>query len=727
MTDYIFYLNDTEVDEPSGWDGFEVSIKRDEKYHGMTFEAATTPLSFYGEAAAILEDAYLTDGVKANVTFHVEYRCEGNYDYIELYRGRLNFGKYKKTCGSTCLVTIPVEEESCHIILKSRFDQKVDVDSLVAADGQTPLQEYEQISVETDLPAHNLLQAAEGLVAEGGDRIDLGIFAPINSDFWVRATYANQLNASLNETQLIPTVFAAADNGLNDSVISPVVLLDDIPNCFNGNFTWAARLKGSYDIGFSPSGVISLTAYVATGEFPGTLTVLDSSVIESLQITPVSGTFDINLSGTTTLAQGAGFYVYLHADFAAVGGGQPDGFVEFDPETYVNFEGVQSCPTTQAELSGVHETLSRVTESITNGCMRVKSEFYGRTDSEPFAFPADGCGGLRTLTSGLKIRKAEEDKFFASLKDLMDGLNPIDNIGIGVEDDPDIPGRMLLRVEDLDFFYRNEQLMRHDGIPKADIDVEEQKHYSRILVGYKKWEVEDVKGLDEFNSNREYKTSIDTVNSTLDITSNFVAGSYPIEITRQQSFATSGGADTKYDNDIFIISMERKSYPYGNMQVEQGNITNPQNIFSPDTIYNYRLSPLRNLMRWYRSIGPAFASLFDTANKLFFSSGTGNLIASGIMESTSCRQENAEVQENQNIFVTNYANTDDYTPLWKNELLTYTYPMSVADYEAVKANPYGYIEAQCGNGAFEKFWIQEIKFKLTKGEATFILRKKYAV
>lgn len=375
----------------------------------------------------------------------------------------------------------------------------------------------------------------------------------------------------------------------------------------------------------------------------------------------------------------------------------------------------------------MHEVLSRVTESITNGCMRVKSEFYGRTDSEPFAFPADGCGGLRTLTSGLKIRRAEEDKFFASLKDLLEGLNPIDNIGMGVENDPDIPGRMLMRVEELDYFYRNEQLLRHDGIPKADIDVEEVKHYSRILVGYKKWEVEDVKGLDEFNSNREYKTSIDTVNSTLDITSNFVAGSYPIEITRQQSFAVSGGADTKYDNDIFIISMERQSYPYGGMQVEQGNVDNPQNIFSPGTIYNYRLSPLRNLMRWYRSIAPAFASFFDTANKLFFSSGTGNLTASGIMESTFCRQENAEIQENQNIFVTNYANTDDYTPLWKNELMTYAYPMSVADYEAVKANPYGYIEAQCGNGAFEKFWIQEIKFKLTKGEATFTLRKKYGV
>jgi hypothetical protein len=309
---------------------------------------------------------------------------------------------------------------------------------------------------------------------------------------------------------------------------------------------------------------------------------------------------------------------------------------------------------------------------------------------------------------------------------LIDGLNAIDNIGMAVENDPDIPDAELLIVEQVSYFYQNKEILRHGAVPKADTDVEETRHYSKINVGYKKWEVEQVNGLDEFNSNRQYNTSIDTVNSTLEITSGLVAGSYPIEITRQQSFADTGAADTKYDNETFIICMQRSDYPvYDQLMVEQGNVTNAANIFSPNTIYNYRISPIRNLMRWYKSIAPSYVNISDSANKLFFTAGTGNLIAYGQMTDPDCRLESMELQENQNLFVTHFANPDDYTPIWMNETKTYEYPMSLADYRAIKASPYGYISVQCGSGDYIKYWIKEIKYRLNEGTGTFILRRKY--
>src|SRR6187551_461294 len=105
--------------------------------------------------------------------------------------------------------------------------------------------------------------------------------------------------------------------------------------------------------------------------------------------------------------------------------------------------------------------------------------------------------------------------------------------------------------------------------------------------------------------------------------------------------------------------------------VEQGNVTNPANIFSPSTIYNYRISPIRNLMRWYKSIAPSYVNISDSSNKLFFSSGTGNLIAYGKMTDPACRLESMELQENQNLFVTQFADQVEATPLWKNESFTY--------------------------------------------------------
>lgn len=720
---WLFYLDDTEIEEPTGFEDIELSVKRDEKMHGMTFEAATSPLEFYGAAYTYLKEQKETYGIRANVRFRALAACD-SYDYEEVLSGRLNFGKYKEKCGSVCTISIPWEQESCEIVLKARYDQKVDMDNNLGVDGSSPLPDYAGLAVEKELLAHDLLAATEGYVSEDGDTIDLDIFTDLTQNFVVRPTYARQLYANINDSQLLPTVFAASDNGFNDAVISPVLLLDDVIACFDGNFSYQVRLKGSYNYSYTFGNIENVRLVVARGEYPGSLTILHQQALSFAGGTAV-GTFDFTYSGTAALAQGEGFYAYFESDGAEIGLAGLEGSVTFDPETYINISGVKSCPSTTADLYLIHEALSRVTEAVTNGCVRVKSSYYGRTDSEPFSFDEDGCGGLRTVTSGLKIRKAENDKYFESVKNLIEGLNAIDNIGMAVEEDPDIPGMFLLIIEDLNYFYRNEEILRHDAIPNGDTDMEETRHYSKIDVGYKKWEVENINGLDEIHSTRQYNTSIDTVNSTLDITSSLVAGSYPIEITRQQSFAETGAADTKYDNETFIICMVRTGYMYNTIEVDKGNITGGQNLFSPSTIYNYRISPVRNLMRWYKSIAAGFTGLANSFNKLFFSSGTGNIQASGIMTDDDCRLENASLAENQTLFVTNFANQSDYTPLWKNEQITYEYPMSIKDYKAVKANPYGYIAAQCGNDDFLNYWIKEIKFKPSRGFATFILRRKY--
>lgn len=722
---WLFYLDDLEIDEPLGFENLELSIKRDDKSHGISFEAATSPLEFYGVAYSYLMNKKETEGIKANVTFSAWSTC-GDYDYEEVLSGRLNFGKAKDKCGETCTISLPWEEDSCEIILNSRYDQKVDIEKQTGVDNITALPDYVALGQEKEIAAHEIRVATEGNVDDEGDTVDLSIFAQfVTHDFSVRPTYSNQKFANINSSQLVPSVFASSSNGVNDSAISPVVVLEEEIDCFDEQFEYEVRLKGSYDITYLNADIQNVELVVAKGTYPSPLTILHQQVLpfgENI----ASGTFDYTYTGTTNLGQGEGFYTWF--GFEGDDGVFPEpltGSVTFDKETYINVEGIRSCPPTQAELFMVHETLSRAVESVTNGCVRVKSSYYGRIDSQPFSFDEDGCGGLRSLTSGLKIRRAIEAKFFASPKDLIEGLNAIDNIGTGVEPDPDIPGKYLLIIEDLDYFYRDEEVLRHDAIPKADNDTEETRHYSKIDVGYKFWEVENVNGLDEIHSTRQYNTSLDTINSPLDITSQLVAGSYPIEITRQQSFAVTGAADTKFDNNIFILCMVRTGYLYATTEVDKGNITSAENIFSPHTIFNYPISPVRNLMRWYKTIAAGYVNLSDSENQLFFLSGTGNYQAKGFQSDARCRIESMALQENQNIYVTNFANAADYRPKWRNELKTYEYPMSIAEYKAIKANPYGYISAQCGDEDFKSYWIKEIKFKIAKGSATFVLRRKY--
>jgi hypothetical protein len=51
--------------------------------------------------------------------------------------------------------------------------------------------------------------------------------------------------------------------------------------------------------------------------------------------------------------------------------------------------------------------------------------------------------------------------------------------------------------------------------------------------------------------------------------------------------------------------------------------------------------------------------------------------------------------------------------------------LSVADYKTLKANPYGYISFQCGTGEWKKGYVQDVRYRLNKGDADFVLKIKY--
>lgn len=711
---WTFTINDISIDEPLGFSDLVIRARRDENWHGVFFEASTSDLTFYGDAARYLQEQKRLHGFAASVNFAATWECDGGSDILT---GRLDFRRYREGCGNECLVTLPVEQQGCVMTLRNRYDQKVDLSNGKSFNGLTNLTEYSGLNFPMDLPAQEMQAAVEGYVSDEGDEINMSIFATGQTEnFSVRPTYGRQIYNSINEGQLIPSVFAASDNGFNDAVLSPALLLDDSIRCFEGTFNYEVRLKGSYDItvvgGVGSIGGIALQ--VAHGEYDNDLTFLHTQNL-SFGEDSASGTFDFTYSGTVDLAQGKGFYAYFQFASTYTVKGDIEGNVTFDKETYINISAVKICPPTEAVVSLVHETASRITEAITDVCLKVKSDYYGRTDSEPYATTMDGCGSLRVLSSGLRIRNAENPTHFLSLKELFEGLNGIDNIGMGIEGD-------WLRIEPVEYFYRDEQVLPMPLIPKVTFQLDPDRAYSTVRIGYKKWETEGINGLDEFNSNKEYRTTLDNISNPLDVTSGFIAGGYPIEQTRQQSFAELGGADTKYDNETFIICVEREAYGF---KVEQGNIQSPSGFFSPATAYNWRIRPYYNLMRWWKSIAQSYATLSNTTSKLVFSAGTGNLLATGeLTDSDGCKLENGPKAENRDLLRSDFET--ESLPVYKPETAAFTYPLSLKDFNLIKANPNGYIYLQCGSGDFVKAFIINLSYKPAKGEADLTLRLKWA-
>jgi hypothetical protein len=581
------------------------------------------------------------------------------------------------------------------------------------------------------MPSKALEVAADGSVVDAGDTLIFDDFSTggIFVESYIRPTYGNKRIESINATQLEPTFYAASSIDAEQGVLSPVVLIDEVIDCFDDDFDYTFRFKGTYDL----YGVPGITLFVLKGVLPegmakpfspeGLLlfTILHQEEILASGPEHVAGTFDKTYTGSTPLQSGEAMWGFMRITQAIKNSSDPNQ-VTFDKDTMVNIEAVRECPTSDAKVYMINEALSRSVEAVTNGCLKVKSDYYGRTDSQPYASPQDGCGSLRSLNSGLQLRNAVDAKLFLSPKDCIEGLNPIDNIGFGIEPDPARPGFDVMRVEDVRYFYRNEEVLALRAAPNVKIVVQENEHYSKVLSGYQKWEVERVNGLDEFNSNREYRTSLSSVSNVLTIQSKFVAGGYPIEITRQQSYAASGAADTKYDNEIFIYCVQRAMYDF---TIEQGNITSAANIFDPNTIYNWRIRPYSNLQRWFKTIAASYTNIVDTDNKLFFTAGTGNYTASGEMTSTFCKPENGLKAENadmgQNDF--NFLQ-EDPRPIWRPKTITFKYPLSVGEYKRIKASPYGYISVQCGTGEWLKGYIVSVQYSPTQGSGDFILRQK---
>jgi hypothetical protein len=273
----------------------------------------------------------------------------------------------------------------------------------------------------------------------------------------------------------------------------------------------------------------------------------------------------------------------------------------------------------------------------------------------------------------------------------------------------------------VEYFYRNEEAKRIELIPRLKSNLDPSQAYSIIKIGYEKWEVEQINGLGEFNSNKEFRTSLSNISNVKELQSKFVAGGYAIEVTRQQSFQDTGAADTSYDNETFIIVVRRTAYGY---TPEVGNIVSASNIYSPATAYNWRIRPWYNLMRWWKSIAQSYTNFASSVNKLFFSSGTGNLAASGrLAVNDPCALENGVKAENKDMVFADFA--DPQYPIWKPELITFECPLSVKEFNEVGDKKYGFISVQCGTGDFRQGYITNLLYRPAKGTAEITLREKW--
>ena len=699
---------ETEVTEPVGWDGISGNMQRNMIHHGVFINISTDSFEWVGTAYTLLYNEYQTNGANGQMNIRIEYQCAEGDAYTVYFNGNFDFNTFERQCADYCFCKCLVSATKCTDVFLSRMGQDVDVLSATNFDGQaiTPMT-YTPLNITgQDIFLQNTANNNDGLnwsghhddsIALSGTRyyyvpvylknnpiIEFGTFNITNVS--PSLVYYNYAQTQIVNWPMIP--IEKWTNGYSYLKTYTSLQNDNVVNVIQVDW----KCKGTMTITTSYNGVVLVTLNAERAN-PFQLTTDLGSITIALNwaitaYTPIVITFDEIFSGTvtnplfTTFDQISYYFSIDIAKTTTTGGLDTfDVSIDYDGGS-VNYFNMETNSTNAPSVS----------DSVyLDDLLEFLPTAYMDTECPTLAIENDlkTCLNRYSITKGSFIRNVTQPSvpnLFVNYEMLFEECRKIFNIGWGFDNN-----ETELKIARIDGFYKSNVVVDVGLLDMATFTTAKDLIYGTITVGYNKWEAEEYNGLDEMNTERQYRRNIDTNPTELELMSDIISAGYTIEITRRKNQGTTGTSDWRYDDDLFIINtntIDSVLYAY------QGIDANPDNVYSPNTRMNYALTPARSLMRWFKSIAAAQPTV---ANENFiFTSGTGNYIAQGQML-YNCPIEGSTLSEKETIDVSNFDNDYYITPIWQTVYATFNAPLSMAEFEDIKADVYGAIRFRCSD------------------------------
>jgi hypothetical protein len=694
----------TVVESPVGWNGIGGNLTRNIVHHGININISTDSFEWVGEAYDLLYTEYQTNGANGQYQVQIDYECAEGDGYTNYFIGAFDFNTFERQCADYCFIKISVTASKCTDVFMSRMGQDVDIEATTNFDGQAitpPLLRVLNIEGQ-DIFLQNTANNKDGANWSGHHDDNIGI-SPANRYYYFPVYLPNNPIMEFGDSNIsnVSPSLIYINNAQSNILVWPMA-----PNQYLGyqnlsfyeattsenivttiDVTW--RCKGTMTITCSYDADFDLYLFAEKASNFELLSILGSTYIATGSIaanTPLVVSFDVTFSGTVTnpsfVLQQISYYFNIDIVKTTTSGLDTfDVSVDYDGGgvNYFNMEANSTNPASVATSVYLPELLEFLPTA------------YMDTDCPLLVVEAElkSCLDFYQITKGSFIRQVTEPsvpKLFVSYEYLFEQCRKIFNIGWGFDNN-----ETELKIARIEEFYKSTIVVDVGLVDKAIFTTAKDLIYGTIMVGYNKWEAEEFNGLDEMNTERQYRRNIDSNPTELDLMSDIISAGYTIEITRRKNQAETGTSDWRYDDDLFIVNA---NVIEGNLYAYRGIDNGAANIYSPTTRMNYVLTPLRNLMRWFKSIVAAQPTVAN--EELIFTSGTGNYIAEGQM-TTYCPIEGSVISENETISTADFDNSYYTTPIWKTEYVTFTAPFSMADFEDVKVNPYGAIRFRCSD------------------------------
>jgi hypothetical protein len=511
------------IEEPVGWDSIGLRIKRDENWHGFFdfIDDSISNMKFVGEGMTRIEDAYYLSGIDASLGLKVSLQCDDDGNKVDIYEGRFNFDTFQKFCGDYCYVTCGIESTSCIMKFKNRYDTAVDMESLQSISAQFDqsgdnLTDYGDYTV--DIPSrgltNRLLLEYDNKVVTDCDTVNqihpgqcgfpvtgtsYSHFYQFNFDI-VENTFENtgiEYHKQEGIAGVIDGCYIPCGSGFGPDVFGNCLLDPTVPlldNVFDtsllcvSTFDWYISMKCNVTICAGNSNLNALIFFTLWHyKLDGSKVALWSTTLFPACVT---GTYIDDNDCETFILQGSGFgtvdlqvgerlFFWCQVQnvyFTGVSGVSTPYNIEFDFEYCdIDISAVSKCESTSAKSFLINETLSHISESITDNCLPVYSEWYGRTDSLPYDVLQDGYGSMKCVTKGNMIRNivfknGTLPTLQLSMKDCFEALNAIECIGMSVEENT-IDGGKWLRIERFNYFYDQNIILELEGVNEVAIKV----------------------------------------------------------------------------------------------------------------------------------------------------------------------------------------------------------------------------------------------------------------
>lgn len=387
--------------------------------------------------------------------------------------------------------------------------------------------------------------------------------------------------------------------------------------------------------------------------------------------------------------------------------------------SFWDYKQATTFPETSCDAVMIYECFERIAQTLTNQKDCFRSNALGRTDTVP-AYDVDGEAALTAVTNGWAIRQLTsplQNPLFRSLffnaKELLDAMCMIFCLSWGFDELPD--GTPIVRVEKKGHFFDNGLQIGADlgEMPLVEKMVDPSHYWQSVRFTYPDIKlIKQINAIDEFNTVREWVSTITQVKGKLEMVSTFSTSGYETEEQRRQTIASTNSPN---DDTKFMFDVLRDGAPVDGVQGWKNRrdegFSGITNLYSPETAYNLNFRPGKIAQRWKPFLAAVTNQLLDKTLK--FSFGTGNYLLTCADVDTGIAVDEQGVVDLTGVL-----------PVYVPDVYSFINDLTRDQWAIVKANQTGFFQF-LDKGVKCRGFIKNVSRNHDTKETTFQLLKAY--